>query len=200
MEGKTESLKVAQGEATREALLAAARELFGKQGFADTTLDAIAATAGATKGALYHHFSGKEELFQLVFERVKRELSAQLRVVLRDPDPWRRLVAASRTYIETHTDPAVLRIVLRDARSVLSHEAWRRVDSQWGAVMFRAAFRQAISRGVIVDLPLNTLAVTFTGALAEACLAVANADDPASARKEALLVVEQLLEGLRPRG
>jgi AcrR family transcriptional regulator len=200
MEVKGASLKVVQGEATREALLAAARDLFGTRGYSETSLDAIAATAGVTKGALYHHFSGKEELFQLVFEQVKRELSSQLRIVLRDPDPWERLVAACRTYIEIHTDPAVQRIVLLDARSVLSHEAWRRVDSQWGAVMFRGAFRQAMNLGIVVDLPLNSLAMIVTGALAEACLVVANADDPDAARAEALAVIEQLLQGLRPAG
>jgi AcrR family transcriptional regulator len=200
MDVNGESLKVVQGEATREALLGAARNLFGARGYAETSLDAIAATAGVTKGALYHHFAGKEELFQLVFEQVKRDLSSRLRLVLRDPDPWKRLVSACRTYIELHTDPAVQRIVLRDARAVLSHEAWRRVDSQWGAVMFRGAFRQAIHHGIIVELPLNTLAMVVTGALAEACLVVANAEDPASARAEALSVIEQLLLGLRRAG
>jgi AcrR family transcriptional regulator len=197
MEVKGASLKVVQGEATREALLAAARNLFGTSGYSETSLEAIAATAGVTKGALYHHFSGKEELFQLVFEQVKRELSEQLRIVLRDPDPWKRIVAACRAYIEIHTDPAVQRIVLLDARSVLSHEAWRRVDSQWGAVMFRGAFRQAMNSRIVVDLPLNTLAMIVTGALAEACLVVANSEDPASARAEALSVIEQFLQGLR---
>jgi hypothetical protein len=109
------SLRVVQGEATREALLGAARDLFGARGYSETSLDAIAATAGVTKGALYYHFSGKEELFQLVFEQVMRELSSQLRLVLRDPDPWKRIVSACRKYIELHTDPAVQRIVLRDA-------------------------------------------------------------------------------------
>jgi AcrR family transcriptional regulator len=192
------SLKVVQGEATRDALVAAARESFGTRGYSETTLDGIAASAGVTKGALYHHFTGKEELFQLVFEQVKRELSSKLRIVLRHPDPWKRLVAACRTYIELHTDPAVQRIVLLDARSVLSHEAWRRVDSQWGAVMFRGAFRQAVNEGIVVDLPLNSLAMIITGALSEACLIVANADDPASARTAAFSVIEQLLQGLRP--
>jgi AcrR family transcriptional regulator len=197
MEVNARSLKVVQGEATREALVAAARSLFGAQGYAESSLDAIAAAAGVTKGALYHHFSGKEELFLVVFEEVKRELSSRLTAVLPDPDLWQGILAGCRTYIEAHTDPAVQRIVLLDARSVLSHEAWRRVDSEWGAVMFRGAFRGAVNRGIILPLPLNTLAMIVTGALAEACLLVANADDPDSARAESLAVIEQLLHGLR---
>jgi AcrR family transcriptional regulator len=197
MEVKPISLKVAQGEATRDALLKAARELFGSNGYAETSLDAIAGAAGVTKGAVYHHFSGKEELFALVFEQVKRELSSHLAQVLQGADPWESLVSACRTYVETHTDPAVQRIVLLDARSVLSHEDWRKVDSQWGAVIFRAAFRRAVSREIVVPLPLETLALIVTGALAEACLIVANSQDPAAARAEALSVIEQLLQGLR---
>ena len=157
-----------------------------------------------TKGALYHHFSGKKELFEAVFEQVKRELSTQIASALqtfrRDPhpeDPWDGIVAACRTYIEIHTDPAVERIVLRDARAVLSPDAWRRVDSEWGAVMFRGTFRQGMNRGVFVPLPLNTLAMIVTGALAEACLLVAEAKDPEAARTETLSVVLQLLQGLR---
>jgi hypothetical protein len=112
-------------------------------------------------------------------------------------EPWSGIVEACRIYIEVHTDPAVERIVLRDARAVLSPDAWRRVDGQWGAVMFRGAFRRAINRGVSVPLPLNPLAMIVTEALAEACLLVADADDPETARTEALSVVLQLLEGLR---
>jgi AcrR family transcriptional regulator len=205
---KTSELKVRQGEATREALIGAARHLFGTRGYADTSLDAIVATAGVTKGALYHHFLGKKELFEAVFEQVKRELSSQIASALQSyrnasrpgapsDDPWTGIVAACRTYIEIHTDPAVERIVLLDARAVLSPDAWRRVDGQWGAVMFRGAFRRAINRGVFVSLPLKPLAMIVTGALAEACLLVADAEDPEAAREEALAVVLQLLEGLR---
>jgi AcrR family transcriptional regulator len=196
---KSNQRRAQQGEATREALIAAARNLFGTRGYAETSLDAIVATAGVTKGALYHHFSGKEELFGAVFERVKRELSAQIAPALQTPDPWTGIVDACRTYIEIHTDPAVERIVLFDARAVLSPDTWRRVDGQWGAVMFRGAFRLAINRGVFVPLPLNTLAMIVTGALAEGCLLVADAEDPDAARAEALSVVVQLLQGLRSR-
>ena len=197
MSVKSLSRKVLQAEATRESLEITARRLFGSQGYAETSLDAIAAEAGVTKGAVYHHFSDKEELFRRVFQTVKRELSSELARVLPDPDPWTGILSACQRYLEIHTDPAVQRIVLLDARSVLSLDAWREVDSEWGAVMFRGAFRRAMNRGVMVPLPLNVLAMVVTGALMEACLIVANAKDPGAARVEALTVVEQLLEGLR---
>ena len=194
---KGKALQTQQGEATREALIGAARELFGTRGYAETSLEAVVAAAGVTKGALYHHFSGKEELFAAVFERVKRQLSSQIAPALQVPDPWSGILDACRTYIDIHTDPAVERIVLLDARAVLNPQAWRRIDGQWGAVMFRGGFRRAMNRGVIVRLPLKTLAMIVTGALAEACLIVADAEDPDAAREEGLRVVLQLLEGLR---
>jgi AcrR family transcriptional regulator len=197
--------KTLHGGVTRDALLDAGRELFGTRGYTDTSLDAVVATAGVTKGALYHHFSGKRQLFEAVFAQVKRELSLRIAPALQmyrgDPgpdEPWSGLVEACRIYIEIHTDPAVERIVLRDARSILSPDAWRRVDGEWGAVMFRGTFRRAINRGIIVPLPLNALAMIVTGALAEACFLVAEAKDPQAARSETLKVIVQLLEGLRP--
>ena len=194
---KETQLKAPHGEATREALIAAARDLFGSRGYGGTSLDAIVAATGVTKGALYHHFSGKKHLFGAVFELVKRELSSQIAPALQSSDPWIGIVDACRTYIEIHTDPAVERIVLLDARAVLSPDAWRRVDGQWGAVMFRGAFRRAINRGVLVPLPLNTLAMIVTGALAEGCLLVTDAEDPGAVRAEVLNVVAQPLDGLR---
>lgn len=196
MEVKTRTAKELQGEETRTELVAAATGLFGERGYKATSLDAIAAEAGVTKGALYHHFSGKDDLFKAVYETVKRDLSVELTRVLPHPDPWTGLKEACRTYIESHTDPSVVRIVLLDARAVLNHDVWREVDRQWGAVMFRGAFRRAMNRGVMVQAPLNEVAMLLTGALAEACLLVANSDDPGRTKRETLVVVEHFLRGL----
>ena len=190
------SKKVAQGEATRRALLVAARELFGAKGYAETSLDEIVHASGVTKGALYHHFSGKEKVFLAVFESVKQELSRVVAEAQMPPEPWESLLAGCRTFIEVHTDPAVQRIVLLDARSVLSWEAWHEVDSKWGTVILRSALRRATNHGIIRPEPLNYLASILSGALTEACMLVANAEDPGAARAEAIGVVERLLHGL----
>lgn len=191
------SKKVAQGAATRDALVAAARELFGSRGYADTSLEEIVRASGVTKGALYHHFTGKEELFRVVFESVKQELSRAVADVQMPPTPWESLLAGCRTFIELHTDPAVQRIVLLDARAVLSWEAWREVDRQWGTVILRAGLRRGMTRGILEPQPINSLAAILSGALTEACMLVANADDPSTARTEAIAIVERLLQGLR---
>lgn len=217
---KNVSKKVAQGNATRESLLSAARDLFGTQGYFDTSLDAIVHHAGVTKGAFYHHFEGKEELFLKVVETVKRELSRAAFVVhlsheaddgnsgsrgkalrtvadLDNEEIWNDLLTCCRRYIELHSDPQVRRIVLLDARSVLTWDQWQTVEREHGTVMLRANLRRAMQRGIIQRLPLYALATLVAGALIEACMLVANADEPERALAESITIVERLLEGLR---
>lgn len=199
---QSKSKKIEQGDATREALLQAARELFGARGYTETSLDDIVRAAGVTKGALYHHFASKEELFRCVFELVKTELGNQvfpLVVGQDDAELWRDLLARCRTFIEAHTNPRVQRIVLLDARAVLTWDAWHTIERDHGVVMLRGYLRRAIHRRIIQPLPLYALAMILTGALNEACVLVANAPDPTSALDEASAIIEQLLEGLRLR-
>lgn len=191
------SRKVEQGQVTRAHLIDTARELFGTKGFSATSLDEIARTANVTKGALYHHFSGKDDLFRAVFEAVKRELSQRVGHVWAEQDVWESLVAGCTTFIDLHTEPRVRQIVLLDARSVLRWEDSHDIDAQWGAVMLRGALRRAMNREVIERLPLATLAMLITGALTEACLLVANAENPAEAKTEATATVVRILHGLR---
>lgn len=194
---QVKSRKVAQGEATRKALLDAARDLFGARGYAETSLDQIVAAAGVTKGALYHHFGGKEQLFREVFRSVKQELSRVVAAAQWQPDPWEALLAGCRTFIEAHTDPGLQRIVLLDGRAVLSWEAWHEVDSEYGTVILRSALRRALNHGLIEPQPLKSLATILSGSLTEACMLVANAEDPGAARREAVAIVERVLQGLR---
>lgn len=216
------SKKVEQGDATREALLVAARALFGEKGYAETSLTAIVRLADVTKGAFYHHFSSKEEIFLQVFERVKKELSRAAFIVHQDysdvPDHekqradlppikdltrednaevWQTLLMLCRKYIEFHTDASVRRIVLLDARAILTWEDWRRVEEKYGVVTLRADLRRAMNRRIIKELPLTTLATILTGALNEACMMVANAENQAEALNEAVVIMEHFLEGLR---
>jgi AcrR family transcriptional regulator len=194
------SKKIEQGDATREALVAAARELFGTQGYAAASLDEIVRSAGVTKGALYHHFSGKQQLFHAVFKMVKKELSREaFPLDVANDDVWSDLVSRCRAFIEKHTEPRVQRIVLIDARSVLSWDDWHRIDSEYGVVMLRGALRRAMHRGIIDPQPLHSLALMLGGALAEGCILVATAENREGAITEAVGIIERLLEGLRPR-
>jgi AcrR family transcriptional regulator len=192
------SKKVQQGEATRHALLHAACKLFGEHGYAATSLDEIVAAAKVTKGAFYHHYAGKQELFAAVYEQVKREVSERVAAAFLEPDPWVDLCAGCQATLDAHLDPSMQRIVLHDAQAVLDADTIRRVDTRYGAVVLRGALRRAIRAGVIRPLPLKALALMLTGAILEGCMTIADSEDPTLTREEVGNVLTALLEGLRP--
>ena len=189
--------RLMQGEATRAALLTAARTLFGEQGYASTSTEEIVAAAGVTKGALYHHFGGKQELFRVVHEQVLHEVSDAVVAIFNQPDPWRDIVDGCAAWIDAHQDPAVRRIVLNDARAVLDDDMVRDVESRFGAVAIRGALRKNHTAGMLDDVPLRPLALMLIGALREACLYVAEANDPVQAREEAVAMVTRMLDSFR---
>jgi len=189
--------RVAQGDATRAALVGAARHLFGEQGYADTSTDEIVARAGVTKGALYHHFRGKDDLFAVVFEQVQHEVSDQAVAQFLRPDSWDAVVGGCALWIDAHLDPSVRRIVMQDARAVLGWDHVREIENRFGAVALRGALRKAMHAGVLEPAPLRPLAQLLMGALEEACAYVADADDPEVARAEVNALIVQLLSGFR---
>ncbi len=189
--------KVVQGRETRAALISAAREIFGNQGFAATNTEQIAAKAGVTKGAVYHHFAGKDDLFCAVFEQVQLEIADRVATVFMEPNAWDALVAGCGLWVDAHQTPEVQQIVLRDARSVLHADVVRDLDVRFGAVGLRGALRKCMTAGVLDRQPLRPLALMLAGALKEACLYVADADDAAAAREEVALLITHLLGGLR---
>jgi AcrR family transcriptional regulator len=189
--------RVAQGDATRAALITAARELFGEQGYVDASTDEIVARAGVTKGALYHHFGGKEDLFRAVFEQVQLDVSDQAVAEFVGPDSWAGLVTGCSLWVDAHLDPAVARIVLQDARSVLGWQEVREIENRFGAVALRGALRKAMHAGVIERQPLRPLSLLLIGALSEACLYIADAEDPAAARAEVGALITRMLSTFR---
>ncbi len=192
------SKKVQQGAATRHALLDAACTLFGERGYTATSIDDVAHAANVTKGAFYHHYDGKQELFAAVYEQVKREASERVATAFLEPDPWVDLCAGCQAMLDAHLDPPVRRILLKDAQAVLDADTIRRVENRYGAVVLRGALRRSIRAGVIQPLPLKTLALMLTGAILEGCMAIADAEDPDQARADVGNVLTALLEGLRP--
>src|SRR5665213_2880019 len=189
--------RLAQGAATRTALITVARDLFGSRGFADTSLDDVVAAALVTKGALYHHFRGKEDLFAAVYEQVLREVSDRVVAEFLLPDPWQALLIGSDLWIDAHLDPTVQRIVMRDARAVLRWDTIRTMEARFGAVPIRGVLRRAMRSGSIGRQPLRPLALMIMGALNEACFYVATAEDMEAARDEVRSLTLQLLSGLR---
>jgi AcrR family transcriptional regulator len=191
------SKKVTQAESTRRAVLAAARAAFGERGYASTSVDEIVRRAGLTKGALYHHFRDKDDLFLAVVEAVKRDVTNTVGAAFVEAasrsDPIQTIVVGCQAFIDAHADPAVQRITILDARAVLDAATRRDLDARYEVAVVRGALRRAMNVGAIDRQPLAPLAHVVAGALAEACALVAEGAD----RDEVGAVVAHLLYGLQ---
>jgi AcrR family transcriptional regulator len=184
-------------EATRGALIAAARELFAARGYAAVGTEEIVRRAGVTRGALYHHFPAKPDLFRAVYERVEQELTE--RIVTEVPlvgDPVAVLRGGTAVFLDACLEPEVQRIALLDAPAVLGYAAWREIGERYGLGLIRAALQSAVDVGAIRPQPVRPLAHVLLGALDEAALFIARADDVAAARREVGETLEFLLTAL----
>lgn len=191
--------KAAQREATTGALIAAARELFAERGYAAVGTEEIVRRAGVTRGALYHHFrGGKEDLFRAVLVQISAETARLVAAeAVARTDPWESLMAGIDAFLDACAKPEVQRIVLVDGPSVLGWDVWRAIDSENVLGLVEAALQRAIDAGRVIRQPPKALAQVLLGALHEAAMVVAEADDPAVARAEMGVTVSRLLEGLR---
>ena len=193
-----------RSEQTRQALLAAARAAFAEHGYDGTRLEQVTVLAGVTKGALYHHFAGKAELFAAVYEQVESELAtrsaqAALRGQSAPGDALRALRDGMLAFLDACLEPDVQRIVLIDGLPVLGWERWAELGQRHNLGMLESALGAAMSQGVIAPGPVRPLAHLLQGALVQAGMALARADDPSSAREVTAGHVVALLEGLRLR-
>jgi AcrR family transcriptional regulator len=191
--------KAAQREATTAALLEIARELFTERGYSAVSTEEIVQRAGVTRGALYHHFrGGKEELFRAVLVQLSAETTRRVAAAAREQnDPWDALVAGIDEFLDACATPEVQRIVLVDGPSVLGWDVWRAIDANYSHGLVEQALRRAADAGRLLEQPTDALAHVLLGALHEAAMVVARADDPAEAREEMGRMVGRLLEGLQ---
>ena len=183
-------------EATTTALLDAARDLFAEDGYATTSLDAVATKADVTKGAVYHHYDGKRQLFEAVFTREVEELTAGLAAAYaRNSDPWKALEAGCRAFLEACLEPALQQIVLLDALAALGWERVRRHEQGLLAAIERA-IQRAIDAGRIAPRPPAPLASFLFGALCEMAMVVARADNPRVAERQAVAELSRIMDSL----
>jgi AcrR family transcriptional regulator len=189
-----------RSEATRAALLAAARALFAKRGYASVSTEEIVQRAGVTRGALYHHFEDKKDLFRAVYEEVEQELVEQIAAgAMAAADPMEALRGGARSWLDACENPAVQRIALLDAPSVLGWEEWREIGMKYGFGLVEATLQAAIDAGQLEPQPVRPLAHLVLGAIDEAGMVVARADDGGATRREVGDSVERFLDHLRPR-
>jgi AcrR family transcriptional regulator len=198
---KPSNRKAEQSELTRRALLDVARELFTERGYAGTATEEIVQRAGVTRGALYHQFRDKEDLFRAVYEEVESELTQNMLSGLRsrlkhDANAWERMRAGNEAFLDACLDPGFQRIALIEAPSVLGWNVRSHVASH-GLEMIRRVLQMCIDEGLIEQQPLEPMAHLVRAVLNEAALLLARSPDPKAARREIGAAVDRLMAGLR---
>lgn len=191
-----------RSEATRQRLVAAARTMFAERGYAGVGTEQIVQAAGVTRGALYHQFRDKADLFAAVAETAQAEVARRITSGAESDgpvDPMTALYAGVRRFLEACADPAVERILLLDGPAVIGWQAWRDLADRYGLGLLQHGLQAAMDAGAISPQPVMPLAHVLIGALDECALYVARAADPAAARQQCMAVLTQLLDGLRPR-
>jgi AcrR family transcriptional regulator len=186
-----------RSEATRAALIQAARKLFARRGYAGVGTEEIVRCARVTRGALYHHFASKEDLFRAVFEQLEAELTNRIAAVAAAAeDPYRALSAGADAFLDACLDPAVQRITLLDAPAVLGWQQWREIGARYGLGLVQDALQAAMDQGLIARQPVAPLAHVMLGALDEAAMLVAQSSDEGRTREEVGRIVARLLTSL----
>ncbi len=185
--------------ATRDALIAAARELWGARGYAEVGTPEIATAAGVTRGAMYHQFADKAALFREVVEVVEKHVMARMGAVVAESKattPADAIRAAVEAWLEVSSDPEVRQLILLDAPSVLGWAAFRDVAQRYSLGMTEQLLTEAIRAGQLARQPVRPLAHVLIGALDEAAMYIATAEDPKRARRETGQVLHRLIDAM----
>lgn len=185
--------------ATRDALISAARRLWGVRGYAEVGTPEIATAAGVTRGAMYHQFADKATLFAEVVEVVEQDVMARMGTIVAESgatNPADAIRAAVDAWLEVSGDPEVRQLILLDAPSVLGWAAFRDVAQRYSLGMTEQLLTEAIKAGQLADQPVRALSHVLIGALDEAAMAIATADDPKRARRETREVLHRLIDAM----
>ncbi|MGZ4576231.1 MAG: TetR/AcrR family transcriptional regulator [Mycobacterium sp.] len=185
--------------ATREALIAAARRLWGVRGYAEVGTPEIAAVAGVTRGAMYHQFTDKAALVREVVEAVEQDVMARMGTMVAESGaatPAEAIRAAVDAWLEVSADPEVRQLMLLDAVSVLGWAGFRDIAQRYSLGMTEQLLTEAIRTGQLVRQPVRPLAHVLIGALDEAAMLIATAEEPDRTRRETRQVLHRLIDGM----
>lgn len=188
-----------RSESTRTALIAAARSLFAEHGYAAVGTEQIVRAAGLTRGALYHHFADKRDLFEAVYEAVEADLTVRIATGAFEVNaeaPLEALRAGAEMFLRACTEPEAQQIALLDGPSVLGWDRWREIGAAHGLGLIEGTLQAAIDAGEIRDQPVRPLAHVLLGALDEAAMLVGRAEDPEAMRAEVARTLDSLLAAL----
>ena len=185
--------------ATQTALQTAARQLWGERGYASVSTPEIAEAAGVTRGAMYHQYADKAKLFLAVLENVEAEVIERLAAAVAAAEPKTPAAAlriAADAWLEIASEPDVRQLVLLDAPSILGWAGFRDISLRYGLGMTEQLLNAAIEAGELKPQPVRPLATIMIGALDEAAMSIANAQDPDREKAEVRAVVNNLIDGL----
>lgn len=186
-----------RSEQTRGRLIEAGTKLFARDGYSEVSTEQIVRAAKVTRGALYHHFGDKRDLFRAVFEQ--QEADALERIaeqVTGIEDPWQIALTGTECFLDICLEPSFQQIAIVDSPSVLGFVEQTEIADRYGGAMVQATLQALMDMGRIEQLPIKSLSRMFTGALISGGLAIAEASDQKAARRDAGEVVRALLTGL----
>lgn len=185
--------------ATRHAILVAAQTHFGSFGYNAVTVDQIAADARVAKGAIYHHFPTKADLFETVVQEVASQILIEVQATLmQQSDILGAMFAGNRAFFASCANPQFAQIFLRDGPAILGWNRWREIDASHFGGMVRDGLFAAMEVGVIVKCPIDALVRLILGAVTEAAIDCANSENFSEAAESYLEGLEAILNGLRP--
>ncbi len=195
------TLRARQAAETHNLLISVARELFTERGYAATSIEDVIQRAGVARGALYHHFSGKEALFRAVYDAVQADVVARvMAAALAVQGPWAAVRAGLSAFLDACLEPEFRRVVVLDSVSVLQHDAWEGGIEHVELPMLRTVLSPLVASdvlpGVVAVEPLVHVAL---GGLYGAALFIARSPEPEAARREVDAVLDTLIDGLRTR-
>lgn len=184
---------------TRRTLVDAAQTLFAQHGYRGTNLDAVVAAAQVTKGALYHHFGGKQAVFEAVFARVEEDATARVRAAVTDvEDPWEAALAGFRAYLQVVQDPTYQRVVMSDGPAILGHERYREAEERSSFALVREVVGRVLDSSEELDEAMReTFSRIIYGAVQAAGEAVGSDPDPEAAGRRVEAAIAYLLAGVR---
>ncbi len=179
-------------------MVRAARELFASRGYASVGTNEIVERAGVTRGAMYHHFPTKKDIFRAVYEETEKQLveefAARMSAI---DDPWEALVTGVRGFLDISMDPELAQIGLIDGPSVLGWAEWREIGKRYALGLVTFGLQGAMDAGVLRQADVTQLAHLMIGSLGEAAMVLANAENPEATRRDVERTVMVMLEGLR---
>lgn len=185
-------------ESTRNALVESAVELFTQHGYTGTSLDEIARNARVTKGALYHHFSGKQAVFEAAFEAVDTQVVQRMSEAVSAPGgPWETMRTGLRTFLEVCLEPSYQRIVVQEGPAVMGWQRWREAEERFTYGIVRSVIGGLVEAGEIAPMPVEALSRVVFGALSAGATTIAGSDQPLETSREVGECMERVVVGLR---